>query len=95
METRFAEGSFDAGILLVNAATGAHWFQRVWHRPAVFFKGRVKFIKSSRSTAKEGDSPTHYQVAFYFGPSDGAARFKEVFSPIGRFVPALEEVHHV
>lgn len=78
---------FDAGrvkeaICVVNNATDTKWFKRLFDRFASCFTGRIRFYRSDRKSTQ----PRLGQVFFYLG--ENGQRFAEVFSSIGRVVPA-------
>lgn len=68
-----------AAITLTPANTDTRWFQRLWEADALCFHyGRVQFLGGKSSGNVTGN------VLGYFGPD--AARFAEVFAPLGRIV---------
>ena len=80
----YEAGQVRSAILLVDAATGARWFQpALFPRFATCFKaGRLAFIHAE--TGKPQTSPTHYNAFVYLGQRP--ERFAEVFGVLGEVV---------
>jgi hypothetical protein len=69
-------GRVKCAILLVNASTGAKWFQPLFNQVLCFVEGRIKFEGHGKT------QPTHSNVFAYFGDNPG--RFREVFGQFGK-----------
>lgn len=78
---QYRAGISEAGIMLINAATGNKWFDPLWDFD-LCFTPRIKFY----NRAGRPNQPTHGNVFAYLGP-DGDL-FAEVFSRIGVVIPA-------
>ncbi|HSH79514.1 MAG TPA: DNA N-6-adenine-methyltransferase [Herpetosiphonaceae bacterium] len=79
----FEAGTVDAAVLLVNAATGNQWFQRLWKYPICFAGRRIRFWRPDQAAS----SPTHSNALVYFGAD--VDRFIREFSPLGAVVAQL------
>ncbi len=77
-------GRVHAGIALVNASTGAAWFQRCWEGWVCLTDHRIRFVDEAGNPST---SPTKDNAFVYFGPE--WARFAQVFSRFGRIIPPL------
>jgi hypothetical protein len=66
------------GIVLVNAATDAQWFQQLMTFPACFVRGRISFLLDGKAQSANRNG----QVFFYLG--DNQLRFFRLFRSIGR-----------
>jgi phage N-6-adenine-methyltransferase len=64
-------------ILLVNATTGASWFQPLWNYPICFTDHRIRFYTAQG----ESNQPTKDNAFVYFGPH--VEIFEQVFSQFG------------
>lgn len=69
-------GNVSEAILLVNAATGEQWFQKLWRFP-IHFTRRIRFVNH----AGKQRSPTHGNALVYLGPRPEV--FIDVFSRWG------------
>ncbi len=69
-------GSFEEGIVLMNASTDTNWFQRMWKvASAVCLTNHRIAFEASDGKASSGN--TKGQVFFYFGKNP--AKFISVF----------------
>jgi len=79
---QYAVGNVAEAILLVKAALGYIWFERLWYKwPTCFVRTRLSFIHEDGKTdgpAKQGSA------LLYFGPN--IDRFVEVFRELGRVI---------
>lgn len=78
---RFNDDEIQEAIVLVNASTGAKWFQALWAFPVCFVEGRLCFNAPSGSGEK--DSPTHYNALIFLAPEDRWEAFGEAFLEVG------------
>jgi len=81
----YRNGKFDEGILLVNAFTGAQWFQKLWQFPICFTDHRIKFVNPGTMTPD--NQPGYYNAFVYMGPRP--YHFVDVFSGIGTTVAPI------
>lgn len=84
---QYQAGITQEAVLLVNAATGDLWFQRLWKAlpmgSPVCFTRRIRFYTSE----SHSQQPTHGNFFVYFGPAP--RRFFEVFEPLGVIVARI------
>lgn len=73
----YESGEIDEAVLLVNASTGAEWFQPLWRYSICFVQGRISFIPST----DKKNQPTHYNCFVYFGKRPD--EFADVFVSYG------------
>lgn len=75
-------GNASAAILLVKAALGYAWFERLWYAyPTCFVRERIYFTPEDGS--KDGQAKAATAI-MYLGSN--VARFKAIFSAIGRVI---------
>lgn len=84
--TEFQAGRINQAVLLVNAATGEQWFQRLWDYPVCFTR-RIKFYNAEG----EQGGPTHGNALVYLGPL--TPKFIEVASGLGTVVMKVDRDH--
>jgi hypothetical protein len=79
----YLAGDIEAGIVLVNTCTGAAWCRKCLDACTAlcFVTGRIRFDKGAGTVEGTPHSPTHDNLALYFGPHP--ERFVEVFSRCG------------
>ena len=78
---RFAAGDVQQAVLLVNAATDAGWFRRLWGCALCFVDHRIRFNRPGQTS---GPQPTHGNVLAYLGRRTKS--FQQAFSDLGRIV---------
>lgn len=84
---RYASGEVTEGLLLVKAALGYKWFERLWDDwPVCFLRERLSFVMPNGSDNGQSKQGT---AIFYLGGNVG--RFVEVFRQFGRVI--LPECH--
>jgi hypothetical protein len=82
LEAEYLAGNTTEAILLVNSTHGYRWYEYLWHKyPVCKVTDRIRFIKSDGTT---GGQAKRGQTFVYFGSN--AARFREVFSEVGRVI---------
>jgi phage N-6-adenine-methyltransferase len=92
LTAEIAKGTATQAIALTHSYTDTAWFQSAAavSDAVCFTRGRIAFLDPNGKKA----APTQGQAFFYFGPN--AAKFAEVFGPIGWVVmgnaPAMVEV---
>ena len=75
-------GNVEAAVLLVKAALGYEWFERLWYEwPVCFPRRRLSFRMPDGSD--DGQSK-QASALFYFGEDIG--RFVKIFRPFGRVI---------
>ena len=86
----YENGEVTNAVFLVNAATGAKWFQSFWEYSICFVHGRINFYKPNDSLDDDANKltkdkhPTKYSAIIYLG--DDIHEFKTAFRPHGRLV---------
>lgn len=80
---RYNNGDLEEAILLVNASTGAKWFQALWHFPVCFVEGRLRFTAPGGAQAA---SPTHYNALVFLAHEERWEAFGEAYLEIGHIV---------
>lgn len=79
----FNEGSVTQAVLLVKAALGYKWFERIFPRyPVCLTEKRIRFLTA------DGQMPPAKQANafFYLGPEDKWPVFKRTFEQFGRIL---------
>lgn len=80
LRTAWENGEVDSSILLVNAATSAGWFQKLWGLPMCFPRKRIKFWRPGGAATR----PTHSSVFVLFSDrTDEHEAFKYHFGEFG------------
>lgn len=82
--SEWKSGNVKQGIMLVNANTGAGWFEPLWDHPLCFVRGRINFWYVKNGVKTVGTQPTHYNVLVGIGVSEN--RFSKVFEKIGQVI---------
>ncbi len=77
----FEAGRVAQAILLVNAATGARWFQPLWRYTICFVSKRINFVHHS---SRSGSRSNHASVLVYLGSRN--TDFVEKMGDLGRMV---------
>lgn len=85
---RYATGEVSEGLLLVKAALGYKWFERLWDDwPVCFLRERLSFVMPNGSDNGQSKQGT---AIFYLGAN--VDRFASVFAQFGRVI--LPEAQH-
>lgn len=80
--SQYEIGNVEQGILLVKAALGYKWFERLWDDwPVCFMRDRLSFVLPNGSDDGQSKQAT---AIFYVGPY--TRRFIEVFGAMGRVI---------
>jgi ParB-like chromosome segregation protein Spo0J len=80
--TEYRSGNVTEGLLLVKAALGYKWFERLWDEWPVCFMGeRLSFVMPDSSSTGQSKQAT---AIFYIGPN--VSKFVEVFRTMGRVI---------
>ena len=74
----YHSGEFEQGLLLVNAAVSATWFQPLHHQAICFPRQRIAFLDEGLNVL---DQPTKDNAIVYFGTD--RIKFAEHFYAIG------------
>jgi len=78
----YRDGNVSEAILLVKAATGYEWFEKLWDElPVCFARERLSFI---REDGDDDGSSKQGTCFFYLG--ENVERFVEVFTRFGRII---------
>lgn len=78
----YVHGDVTAAVLLVNSAHGYKWYEQLWtQRPICCASDRIRFVRENGTT---GGQAKRGQTFAYFGKD--VAKFKQVFSVIGRVI---------
>lgn len=78
----YEKGNVTAGILLVKAALGYNWFEKLWDiLPVCFARERLSFVLSNGSNEGQSKQATAF---FYIGKD--VNNFKRIFSKFGRVI---------
>lgn len=82
LKAEYEAGRVIEAVLLVKAAVGYEWFEKLWDEwPVCFARERLSFIRSDGDAKGQSKQGTAF---FYLG--DDAGRFIEVFSQFGRVI---------
>ncbi len=78
----YNKGNVTSGILLVKAALGYNWFEKLWDiLPVCFARERLSFILSNGTD----DGQSKQATAFFYIGKD-IEKFKSIFSKYGRVI---------
>jgi hypothetical protein len=80
--THYLQGDVTEGLLLVKAALGYKWFERLWDVwPVCFMRERLSFVMADGSDDGQSKQAT---AIFYIGPN--VSKFVDVFRLLGRVI---------
>lgn len=80
--TEYLQGDVTEGILLVKAALGYKWFERLWDTwPVCFMRDRLSFVMADGSDDGQSKQAT---AIFYIGSN--VSKFVDVFRLLGRVI---------
>jgi len=80
--TEYNSGNVQEGLLLVKAALGYKWFERLWDVwPVCFMRERLSFVMADGSDDGQSKQAT---AIFYIGPN--VSKFVDVFRLLGRVI---------
>lgn len=80
--TEYLQGDVTEGLLLVKAALGYKWFERLWDTwPVCFMRDRLSFVMADGSDDGQSKQAT---AIFYIG--NNVSKFVDVFRTLGRVI---------